>query len=444
MIRPTLFFAILLANLPAFAATPYELFDVPDAPYSAAAKAMSGGAIYFSSGNTPGPDAGDDMRSQALATLKRLQQNIADAGLTPDDVAFVRAYLVPGPDGTTDYAGWNAAWSETFKTHKPARSTVAVPLLGRPGTLIEIEFVCLPASNPQLFASSAKLGLPQTNPRIKPYGTKEGRIYAGMGVLPSTAMYWTAGITPPVLDDKLPPTDRGRRGDMKTQARNTLLRLQENLAGVGLSFKDVVYLRAFLAPDAHLDGKFDYDGWNAAYAEFFNTADNPHKPARTTVTTPTFGDPTMLIEIEIVAAFPATPALFDREAANPQLKAYGDPKAMIASGIAVNAPASLLFSAAAVPTRKGDLKTQAISTLESLAERLGKAGLSFKDVVFLRAYVVPNADGNFDRAGWSAAYGQYFNNATQPHKPARTTIPVTSLPNPEWNIAIDVVAVAPR
>jgi enamine deaminase RidA (YjgF/YER057c/UK114 family) len=62
----------------------------------------------------------------------------------------------------------------------------------------------------------------------------------------------------------------------------------------------------------------------------------------------------------------------------------------------------------------------------------------------LRAYVVPSADGNFDHAGWSAAYGQYFNNPMQPHKPARTTIPVTSLPSPEWNIVIDVVAVAPR
>jgi enamine deaminase RidA (YjgF/YER057c/UK114 family) len=443
MKRLAILLAVSLSALRSIDAAPYELFDVPEAPYSAAAKATSGGAIYFSSGNTPGPDAGDDMRSQALATLRRLQQNIADAGLTLDDVAFVRAYLVPGPDGATDYAGWNAAWSETFKNHKPARSTVAVPLLGGPGTLIEIEFVCFP-NHPQLFASSDKLGLPVTNPRLKPYGAKEGRIYAGIGVLPGTAMYWTAGITPPVLDETLPPADRGRRGDMKTQARNTLLRLQENLAGVGLSFEDVVYLRAFLAPDAHIDGKFDYDGWNAAYSEFFSTSDNPHKPARTTVTTPTFGDPSMLIEIEIVAAFPAPPALFDKAAANPQLKAYGDPQSAIASGIAVNASASLLFSAAAVPTRQGDLKTQAISTLESLAERLAKAGLSFKDVVFLRAYVVPNADGEFDRAGWSAAYGQYFNNPTQPHKPARTTIPVTSLPSPEWNIAIDVVAVAPR
>ncbi len=442
----TLLLATLLLTFSfrAQTAPPYELIDIPAALYSASAQGSAGGALYFPSGNTPGENPPADMRSQALVTLKRLEKNITDAGLTLRDVAFVRAYLTPGPDGSTDYAGWNAAWSETFKDHKPARSTVGVPLLGRPGTLIEIEFVCLPASGAQLFASSDKLGLPQTNPRVKPYGTKDGRIYAGIGVLPGTAMYWTAGITPPVLDEKLPSTDRGYRGDMKTQARNTLLRLQENLAAAGLSFKDVVYLRAFLAPDAHLQGNFDYDGWNAAYGEFFNTADMPHKPARTTVTTPTFGDPSMLIEIEIIAAFPAPPALFDKAAGNPQLKAYGDAKSMIASGIAVNAPASLLFSAAAVPAQEGDLRAQALSTLATLEERLAKAGLSFKDVVFLRAYVVPDKDGRIDRAGWSEAYGQYFNNASQPHKPARTTIAVQSLPNPDWKIAIDVVAASPR
>ncbi len=147
---------------------------------------------------------------------------------------------------------------------KPARTTVGVPLLGRPGTLIEVEFVAFPASATSIAAGSDKLGLPVASKILKPYGTREGRIYSGMGVMPGSAMYWTQGSTAPVLDSKLPPTDRNHRGDMKTQARNTLLALQKNLANVGLSFKDVVYLRAFLGPDAHLQGNFDYDGWNAA------------------------------------------------------------------------------------------------------------------------------------------------------------------------------------
>jgi enamine deaminase RidA (YjgF/YER057c/UK114 family) len=61
--------------------------------------------------------------------------------------------------------------------------------------------------------------------------------------------------------------------------------------------------------------------------------------------------------------------------------------------------------------------------------------------VFLRAYVVPEADGSVDRQGWAEAYTRYFNNPQQPHKPARTTIAVKSLPRPDLKIEIDVIAV---
>lgn len=408
---------------------------------------LSAGAtpLYFPSGSTAGQDAPADMKGQAKRTLERLIANLEEAGLSLQDVGFVRAFLAPGADGKVDFDGWNAAWDELFNNPakpvavKPARTTVAVPLLGRPGTLIEIEFVCF-APKSTTFASSAASGLPAFNSQLKPYGSKERHILAGIGVLPNTALYWTAGTTPPVIDEKAPPTAIEHRGDMRTQARNTLKALQENLAGVGLSFKDVVYLRAFIAPDPRT-GQFDYEGWNAAYGEFFNNADNPHKPSRTTVTTPTFGGSSMMIEIEIIAAFPTPPSLFDAKAANPNLKAYGAPTAMISSGVAVAANTPLVFSAGVVSSVPGDMKTQALSALDTLQKRLAAAGLDFKDVVFLRAYVVPEADGSVDRAGWTEAYTQYFNNPQQPHKPARTTIPVAALPRPDLKIEIDVIAV---
>jgi enamine deaminase RidA (YjgF/YER057c/UK114 family) len=408
---------------------------------------VSPGAIplYFPSGSTAGADAPADMKGQAALTLQRLRTNLQDAGLSFEDVAFARAYLAPGADGKVDYEGWNAAWDEVFNNPakpvevKPARTTVAVPLLGRPGTLIEVDLVCLPKKGAD-FASAARAGLPSFNSRLKPYGTKERHILAGIGVLPNTALYWTQGTTAPVIDEAVPPTDIRHRGDMRTQGRNALLALQKNLANVGLTLKDVVYLRAFLAPDRGT-GAFDYDGWNAAYGEFFNNAENPHKPARTTVTTPTFGSPSTMIEIEIVAAFPASPALFDAKANNPRLKAFGEPTAMISSGVAVAANSPLVLSAGVVSDVPGDVKTQALSALDTLQKRLTAAGLTFKDVVFLRAYVVPEADGTVDRQGWTQAYTQYFNNPQQPHKPARTTIAVLSLPRPDLKIEIDVIAV---
>ena len=49
--------------------------------------------------------------------------------------------------------------------------------------------------------------------------------------------------------------------------------------------------------------------------------------------------------------------------------------------------------------------------------RMHKMGAAFLDKIDA------NKDGSIDRTGWTAAYGQYFNSASQPHKPARTTIP---------------------
>ena len=63
------------------------------------------------------------------------------------DVIKATVFLVgdPAKGGEIDFAGLNAAWSETFGTaaqpNKPARSTVKVAGLVAPGALVEIEFV---------------------------------------------------------------------------------------------------------------------------------------------------------------------------------------------------------------------------------------------------------------------------------------------------------------
>jgi enamine deaminase RidA (YjgF/YER057c/UK114 family) len=421
--------------------------------YATGAKVAAGAPLYFSAGMTAGEGAPASMKAQALLTMKKLGDSLAAAGIKPSEVVFVRAYLAPGADGKVDFAGWNEAWAETFGNAanplKPARTTVAVPLLGRPSTLIEVEYVAATAPADDLFASSDKLALPVTNPMLKPYGTKEGRIYSGMGIKAGAGYYWTAGTLAALAKADAPATSPERYGDMKFQTRSTLTRLQENLSAVGLSFKDVIFLRAFLAPNQLGDKQFDYAGWNATYDEFFNNPANPHKPARTTITTPSFGGPGPLIEIELITAFPGVPPAsvnFDGTTpatVNPNIKSYGPAASPIASGKALKAGSGLYFSAGAVPSVDGDLKTQALSALGILKTRLAEAGMGFKDVLFLRAYVVPEADGSFDRKGWGEAYGTFFGTAEQPQKPARTTIPVHSLPRPNWKIEIDVIAAQP-
>jgi enamine deaminase RidA (YjgF/YER057c/UK114 family) len=421
--------------------------------YAPGATVPASSPLYFSSGVVSNVKDGGTMKEQALATMKRLEATIAEAGFGLGDVVFVRAYLRQGKTGLPDYAGWESAWTDVFggrpAAARPGRTTVAVPAPNDSGGLLEIEYVCVTKDPAKMAVASERLALPVANPNLKPFGTKEGRIYAGMGVMPGTGMYWTAGITAPVIDSKAPPTSYDNRGDMYTQARNTLERLKENIGQVGLTLSDVVYVRAFLGPDWNKGGTFDVDGWNKAYGEFFNNPAQPHKPARTTATTPTFasnagGRPISMIEIEFVTAFPKPPQLFAGEPAGAAARrGYGGPSAMFSSGVAVKPGAALYLSSGVLPTAGGDMKTQALSVLEALKGELAKRGASFKDAVFLRAYLVPAADGSVDRDGWNQAYLAFFNNPAQPEKPARVTIPVSSLPQAEAKIAIDLIAVVP-
>ena len=444
----------LIFAAPAFANDNVEFYGERAAAFASGVKVLSGRPLYFTSGGNSNAKDGPTMKEQALATMKRLEANIATAGYGIADVAFVRAYLRPGPAGAVDYDGWDAAWGEVFNGAnapvKPARTTVAVPAPNQNGALIEIEYVCATRNPGIMAAESGKQALPVANPNLKPFGTKEARILTGMGVMPDTGLYWTAGLTAPLLKADAPATSYESRGDMRTQARNTLEALKKNIAGVGLTMADVVFVRAFIGPDHNAGGKFDIDGWNAAYSEFFNHSEQPHKPARVTMTTPTFasnagGQPNAMIEIEFVAAFgkasetPFAGSKSDQKA----LLAYGAPSAMFSSGVAVKPGKALYLSSSVLPTAGGDMKAQALSVLETLKSSLAAAGAGFPDVAFLRAYLVPAADGSVDRDGWNQAYMTFFNNPSQPHKPARVTIPVASLPKSDAKIAIDLIAVVP-
>jgi enamine deaminase RidA (YjgF/YER057c/UK114 family) len=95
--------------------------------------------------------------------------------------------------------------------------------------------------------------------------------------------------------------------------------------------------------------------------------------------------------------------------------------------------------------RWGDTKTQAISVLTSIEARLKEHGLTMKDVVYLRCYLVPDKEkgGTIDTQGWNEAYSQFFNNATNPVKPARSTVGVAALVSADWLVEVEAFAVYP-
>lgn len=135
-------------------------------------------------------------------------------------------------------------------------------------------------------------------------GSPQSNIAASVAIPAGAAWVWTSGTVPAVADRNAPPGSRERYGDTKTQAVSVLRIIEERLKEHGLSLRDVVYLRAYLVPDKEKGGAIDVQGWNEAYGMFFNNADNPVKPARSTVGVAALVNPDWLVEIEAFAVFP--------------------------------------------------------------------------------------------------------------------------------------------
>jgi 2-iminobutanoate/2-iminopropanoate deaminase len=59
---------------------------------------------------------------------------------------------------------------------------------------------------------------------------------------------------------------------------------------------------AYLVAAPGMDGKMDFAGFNAGFAEFFNTAENPTTTTRTTMQISALAGPQFLVELTVIAA----------------------------------------------------------------------------------------------------------------------------------------------
>ncbi|MGC4081934.1 MAG: Rid family hydrolase [Vicinamibacterales bacterium] len=89
-------------------------------------------------------------------------------------------------------------------------------------------------------------------------------------------------------------------GNTNEQADNAFQKIAAALKEQGLGMGDVVMMRVYMV--AAPDGKLDFGGMNAAYNEYFGTADQPNKPARTTVQVAALVTQGALLEVEVQAA----------------------------------------------------------------------------------------------------------------------------------------------
>jgi enamine deaminase RidA (YjgF/YER057c/UK114 family) len=90
----------------------------------------------------------------------------------------------------------------------------------------------------------------------------------------------------------------------------------------------------------------------------------------------------------------------------------------------------------------GDTEAQATGAFDRLGAALQAQGLGFGDIVSLHVYLVgdPAKGGKMDFTGFQSAYTKYFATATQPNKPARTTVQVAGLASPGVFVEIEATA----
>ena len=90
-----------------------------------------------------------------------------------------------------------------------------------------------------------------------------------------------------------------------------------------------------------------------------------------------------------------------------------------------------------------DTRTQSENVFRKIEGILKEQGLGMGDVVMMHVFLVgdPNMGGKMDFTGMMAAYTQHFGSATQPNKPARSTVQVASLVAPGALVEIEVIAV---
>lgn len=153
------------------------------------------------------------------------------------------------------------------------------------------------------FLTTAVLSHAQAPAGVTFTGDAASPISSGVGVPAGRAYFWTSGTGASVIK-KDATTVYERYGDTSMQSASCLKNLTTVLTAQGLTMKDVVYLRVYVAPDAAKGGKPDFPAWFKAYGEVFNTKDNPVKTARSTIGVAALANPDWLIEIEAVAVYP--------------------------------------------------------------------------------------------------------------------------------------------
>ncbi|MBW8735220.1 MAG: RidA family protein [Asticcacaulis sp.] len=142
-------------------------------------------------------------------------------------------------------------------------------------------------------------------PPVVHTGAAESPIASSVTVPPGYTTVYVSGMVPAVAHPDAEKGSIASFGTTEEQTESVLGKIEAELKGQGLTFKDVVQMRVYLAGDPAMGGKMDFAGMMKAYTRHFGTADQPNKPSRATIQVAALAAPGFLVEIEVVAVKPA-------------------------------------------------------------------------------------------------------------------------------------------
>jgi len=135
---------------------------------------------------------------------------------------------------------------------------------------------------------------------IQRHGAPQAPISSSVELPAHSRLVYISGTVPDPADPNAPAGTVARFGDTAAQTRSVLGKIAAQLRQHGLGLGDVVMMRVFLvAPPGQ--ARMDFAGMMTAYREFFGTAAQPSKPARSTMQVAGLVDPGWLVEIEVTA-----------------------------------------------------------------------------------------------------------------------------------------------
>lgn len=166
--------------------------------------------------------------------------------------------------------------------------------------VLAASLAALVSAAPAVFAADSKKA--ENKVERLPLEGSDFPIVSAVTVKAGADTYFLSGALAPVINKEAPKGSVAAFGNTETQTVGALNAIKATLGRLGLTMGDVIKMTVFLVGDPEKDNKMDFAGMMAGYKQFFATAEQPNKPARSAFQVAALAAPGALVEIEVIAA----------------------------------------------------------------------------------------------------------------------------------------------